>query len=81
MTEEPTNHFQRGTAGEEERREGVAEVVDADVGDLGLQAHWFPEALQVDAWLAWASPGKGSGHSRYHGLHRDLRRYAFVCCR
>jgi hypothetical protein len=35
VAEEATDHFQRGAAGDEQRREGVAEIVDADVGDFG----------------------------------------------
>ena len=29
-----------------------AQVVDADIGDLGQQAHSVPESLQIYNWLA-----------------------------
>lgn len=35
VAEEAADHFQRCAAGDQQRSEGVPQVVDADVGDLG----------------------------------------------
>jgi hypothetical protein len=47
VAEEATDHFQRCAARDEQLREGVAEVVDADIGDLGDLLHFRPETLGI----------------------------------
>ena len=49
VAEQPPDHFQRGPAGDQKRGEGVAEVVDADVGDFGTasgQLRFVAQAVQ-----------------------------------
>jgi putative DNA-invertase from lambdoid prophage Rac len=52
VTQQPPDHFQRGAAGDQQRGEGMAQVVDTDVGDLRLHAHPFPEAFKIDRVIA-----------------------------
>lgn len=55
MTEELADHRQAPTRNHGDRREGVAQVVDADVLDFGADA--LPEGLQITERLA----GQGAG--------------------
>lgn len=47
VAEEAADHFRRGAARNQQRGEGVPQVVDADVGDLGDLLHLGPEALGI----------------------------------
>jgi hypothetical protein len=47
VAKELTYHRQRHTARDEQRREGVAKIVDADGGQFGLRPYIFPEPLDV----------------------------------
>ena len=53
MAEELADHRQRHAARNEQRREGVAQIVDADGGQFGLRPHIFPEPLDVLKRLAF----------------------------
>ena len=52
VAEQSTDHFQRCPARDQQRGEGVAQVVDADVRDVCLPAHPLPEAFEVNHRLA-----------------------------
>ena len=53
VAEELADHWQRHAARDEQRREGVAEVMDADGGQIGLRPDIFPEPLDVLKRLAF----------------------------
>lgn len=46
----------------------MAEIVDADVGDLGLHAHSLPEALEVNHRLPWHIAGEQEAAALWHGV-------------
>jgi hypothetical protein len=56
MTQQPPDHFQRCPAGHQQRGEGVAEVVDADVLYPGAGADALPKLLKVAERLAREAP-------------------------
>ena len=47
VAEELADHRQRHAARNQQRREGVAKVMDADGGQIGLRPDIFPEPLDV----------------------------------
>ena len=51
VAEQPPDHFQRGAPGDQQRGEGVAQIMNADAGEIGLHAHPRPESLEIDDWL------------------------------
>ncbi len=52
MAEELADHRQRHAAGHEQRREGVAQIMNSDGGQFGLRPDVFPEPLDVLKRLA-----------------------------
>ncbi len=60
MAEELADHRQRHAARNEQGREGVAKVMDADGGQFGLRPDIFPEPLDVPFIAAWPLPKTGS---------------------
>ena len=68
MSQPPPDHFRRCAAGDQQRGEGVAKVVDANVGDVGLHPHPFPEALDINhrlpGYIAGEEEGAALGHGR-----------------
>jgi len=58
VAEELADHRQRHAAGNEQRRKGVAQVMDADAGQFGLVPHIVPEPLDVLKRLAFGIAGK-----------------------
>jgi len=69
VAEEAPDHFQRCAAGDEQRGEGVAQVMDADVGDLSDLLHIRPEALGTADGLV--------SHIRREQEGADVFSYAF----
>jgi len=61
VAEQPPDHFQRRPAGNQQRGESVAQIVNADVGDVGLHPHPFPKALEINHGLPGTSPGNRKG--------------------
>jgi hypothetical protein len=53
VAEELADHRQRHAARNEQRREGVAQIVDADGGQIGLRPDIFPEPSDVVKRLAF----------------------------
>ena len=68
VTQQPPDHFQRCAARYQQGREGVTQVVDADVGDVGLHAHPLPEALEIDDRLARDIAGEQERAALRHGI-------------
>jgi hypothetical protein len=68
VAEQSSNHFQRGAAGHQQGCESVAQIVNADIGDVGLHAHPFPKALEIDHRLARYIAGEEVGAALGHGI-------------
>ena len=68
VAEEAANHFQRCAARDQQGREGVAQVVDADVGDLRDLLHLWPEALGIADRLVGHVAGEEEGTALRHDL-------------
>ncbi len=60
MAEQLADHRQRHAARDEQRREGVAQIVNAVGGQFGLVPHIVPEPLDVPSLAAWRLPKTGS---------------------
>lgn len=58
VTEELADHRQRCAAGNEHGREGVAQIVNTNRGQIGFRLHFFPEPIDVLKGLAFDIAGE-----------------------
>ena len=68
VAEQPPDHFQRGAPGDQQRGEGVAQIVNADVGYVNLHAHPFPEPFKIDHRLTRDIAGEEKRTALGHGV-------------
>ena len=68
VTQQPTDHFQRGPARNQQGGEGVAQIVDTDIGDFSLHAHPFPKPLEINHGLARNIAGEKKRAAFGHGI-------------
>ena len=76
MAKQSPDHFQRGATGDQQGGEGMAQIVDADVGDFGPHPHPLPEALEIDHGLAWYIAGEEEGAALRHSITAQADRPA-----
>lgn len=68
VAQQPPNHFQRGSTGHQQGCKGMAQIVDTDVSYIGLNAHAFPEPLEIDHRLGRDIAGEEKGAALRHGI-------------
>lgn len=68
VAEELADHFQRRAAADQERGEGMAQVMDADVGQPGVLLHLGPEPANFPDGLADGFAGEEPRIAAWHHL-------------